>query len=130
MFLFSPWVDLRNHSATHRTNAATDSLLNTRLLDEAVLRYALQRRRDDVRLSPLLASMAGLPPCLIVASANEILLDDALVLRDKLQSAGIPVDYVQWAHAPHAFPVLARWLPEARAALERTARFIRQHAAS
>jgi len=74
--------------------------------------------------------MAGLPPCLIVASAKEILLEDAAVLRDKLQSSGIAVDYVQWAQTPHAFAVLARWLPEARAALERTALFIRQHAAS
>jgi acetyl esterase/lipase len=130
MFLFSPWVDLRNDSATHRSNAATDAMLNTRLLDEAVQRYAQQRRRDDARLSPLLGSMTGLPPCLIVASAKEILLNDAVDLRDKLQSSGIAVDYVQWSHTPHAFPVLARWLPEARAALDRTALFIQKHAAS
>lgn len=74
--------------------------------------------------------MTGLPPCLIVASAKEILLNDAVDLRDKLQSSGIAVDYVQWSHTPHAFPVLARWLPEARAALDRTALFIQKHAAS
>ena len=130
LFLFSPWLDLRNNSITHSTNAAADAMLNTQMLDEAVKRYAPDMARDDVRLSPLLGSMTGLPPCLIVASANEILLDDAMALREKLQDSGIPVDCVQWAQAPHAFPVLARWLPEGRAALEHTARFICQHAAS
>ncbi len=126
LILFSPWLDLQNSSPSHSANAATDALLNTQLLDEAVERYAPHVARHDARLSPLLGSVAGLPPCLIVASATEILLHDAVSLRDKLQNSGIEVDYLEWPNTPHAFPVFARWLPEAREALRRTARFIRR----
>jgi acetyl esterase/lipase len=62
-----------------------------------------------------------------VASATEILQDDALSLREKLQQSGVQVHYLEWTHTPHAFPVMCRWLPEARAALDSTAQFIRQH---
>lgn len=129
LFLFSPWLDLQNKCPSHHANATTDSLLNTQLLDEAAARYAPHIARNDTRLSPLLGSVLGLPPCLIIASATEILLDDALSLRDKLQKSGIKVEYLEWANTPHAFPVFARWLPEAREALKRTARFIRQNVA-
>ena len=127
MFYFSPWLDLRNNSPSHQRNASTDAMLNTPLLDESAQRYAPDMLRGDAKVSPLLGGMTGLPPCLIVASACEVLQDDALLLRDKLQTSGVPVHYQEWRKAPHAFPVLARWLPEARAALDGTAQFIRQH---
>ncbi len=127
MFYFSPWLDLRNNSPSHQRNAANDAMLNTPLLDEAAQRYAPDMLRGDAKVSPLLGGMSGLPPCLIVASAREVLQDDALFLRDKLQTSGVAVLYQESAKAPHAFPVLARWLPEARAALDGTAQFILQH---
>jgi acetyl esterase/lipase len=129
LFLFSPWLDLRNNSPSYQRNAATDAMLNQTLLEESVERYAPNTPRNDVQLSPLLGPVAGLPPCLIVASATEILQNDALSLREKLQQSGVQVRYLEWAHTPHAFPVMARWLPEARAALDSTAQFIRQHLA-
>ena len=129
LFLFSPWLDLRNISPSHQRNAATDALLNQTLLEESVARYAPNTPRDNVRISPILGAVTGLPPCLIVASATEILQDDALTLRDKFQQSGVQVRYLEWAHTPHAFPVMARWLPEARVALDRTAQFIRQQLA-
>ena len=129
LFLFSPWLDLRNSSPSHQRNAATDALLNQTLLEESVARYAPNTPRDNVRISPILGAVTGLPPCLIVASATEILQDDALTLRDKLQQSGVQVRYLEWPYTPHAFPVMARWLPEARVALDRTAQFIRQQLA-
>ena len=127
MFYFSPWLDLRNNSPSHQRNASSDAMLNASLLNESAQSYAPDMLRGHVRVSPLLGGMSGLPPCLIVASACEVLQDDALFLRDKLQTSGVVVGYLESAKAPHAFPVLARWLPEARAALDDTALFIRQH---
>jgi len=127
MFLYSPWLDLQNKSAAHQSNAATDTMLNTQLLDEAVQRYAPGREADDIRLSPLHGVVSGLPPCLIIASAGEILRDDSVALHEKLQRGGVPVELLQWPHTPHAFPVWARWVPEAKAAIESTSRFIRRY---
>jgi acetyl esterase/lipase len=70
------------------------------------------------------SNLVGLQPCLTVVSLSEILRDDALRLHDKLQTLGISSTCLQWKHTPHAFPVMARLLPEARDALRQTADFI------
>ena len=125
-FLFSPWLDLQNDSPTCRSNASRDTMLSPQLLDEAVALYAPQTARDDPRLSPLRGDLSGLPPCLIIASKNEVLQHDSQELQARLRAQGGHAEYLEWARTPHAFPVLARHLPEGRAALDKTAAFIRQ----
>ena len=126
LVLFSPWLDLTGHSPSRQANAASDVMLSQQVLDEAVALYAPGLPLDDARLSPLFGPLAGLPPCLMVASSAEILIDDARRLKQLLLAAGGQVELLEWANTPHAFPVMARYLPEGRAALDQTARFIRQ----
>jgi len=129
LVLFSPWLDLTDRSPSRLANAATDVMLSQPLLDEAAALYAPGLALDDVRLSPLFGPLAGLPPCLLIASRAEILIDDARRLQQQMLAAGGEVELLEWANTPHAFPVLARYLPEGRAALDQTARFIWQHLA-
>ena len=126
LVLFSPWLDLTGHSPSRQANAASDVMLSQQVLDEAAALYAPGLPLDDARLSPLFGPLAGLPPCLMVASSAEILIDDARRLKQLLLAAGGLVELLEWANTPHAFPVMARYLPEGRAALDQTARFIRQ----
>ena len=126
LVLFSPWLDLTGHSPSRQANAASDVMLSQQVLDEAVALYAPGLPLEDARLSPLFGPLAGLPPCLMVASSAEILIDDARRLKQLLLAAGGLVELLEWANTPHAFPVMARYLPEGRAALNQTARFIRQ----
>ena len=74
----------------------------------------------------LRGDLSGLPPCLIIASKNEVLQHDSQELQARLRAQGGHAEYLEWARTPHAFPVLARHLPEGRAALDKTAAFIRQ----
>ena len=126
LVLFSPWLDLTGHSPSRQANAASDVMLSQQVLDEAAALYAPGMALDDARLSPLFGPLAGLPPCLLVASCAEILIDDARRLQQRMTAAGGRVELLEWANTPHAFPVMARYLPEGRAALDQTARFIRQ----
>ena len=126
LVLFSPWLDLTDRSPSRQANAASDVMLSQQVLDEAAALYASGLPLDDARLSPLFGPLAGLPPCLMVASSAEILIDDARRLKQLLLAAGGQVELLEWANTPHAFPVMARYLPEGRAALDQTARFIRQ----
>jgi acetyl esterase/lipase len=126
LVLFSPWLDLTDQSPSRHANATTDVMLSQPLLDEAAALYAPGMALDDARLSPLFGPMAGLPPCLLVASRAEILIDDARRLQQQMLAAGGQIELLEWANTPHAFPVMARYLPEGRAALDQTARFIRQ----
>ena len=99
-------------------------MLHRQLLVDALAMYAPHVPAHDARISPLLGNLAGLPPCLTVVSQTEILRDDALGLHQKLQSLGNRSTCLQWKHTPHAFPVMARLLPEARDALRQTADFM------
>ncbi len=129
LLLFSPWLDLTGHSPSRLANAASDVMLSQQVLDEAAALYAPGMALDDARLSPLFGPLAGLPPCLLVASRAEILIEDARRLQQQMLAAGGQVELLEWGHTPHAFPVMARYLPEGRAALDQAARFIRQRMA-
>ncbi|MCX7224114.1 MAG: alpha/beta hydrolase [Burkholderiales bacterium] len=126
LVLFSPWLDLTDRSPSRQANAASDVMLSQQVLDEAAALYAPGMALDDARLSPLFGPLAGLPPCLLVASRAEILIEDTRRLQQQMLAAGGKVELLEWANTPHSFPVMARYLPEGRAALDQAAQFIRQ----
>jgi epsilon-lactone hydrolase len=74
--------------------------------------------------SPLYADLTGLPPLQIFVSSSETLLDDSLRLAEKAKSDGVPVDLQVRRNLPHVWPIFVESLPEAREALQLTARFI------
>ncbi len=125
--MFSPWLDLSHSSASFNANAKSDVLLNKTLLDESVAMYAPQLPVDDPQISPIFGSVADLPPLLIIASKCEVLLDDATRLHEKIKLAGGDSSYLEWEKAPHAFPAMSKFLPEARYALDQSASFLARH---
>lgn len=124
LVLFSPWLDLTHQGESITTNQDKDAMLHRNLLVDAVAMYAPRTPPSDAKISPLLGNLSGLPPTLTVVSLSEILRDDALRLHRGLQAAGGQSICLQWKHTPHAFPVMARLLPEARDALRQTAGFM------
>ncbi len=124
LVLFSPWLDLTHQGDSIASNEAKDAMLHRQLLVDALAMYAPTALASNPKISPLLGSLSGLPPTLTVVSLSEILRDDALRLHQQLQAAGGDSTCLQWKHTPHAFPVMARLLPEARDALRQTAGFM------
>ena len=125
--LFSPWLDFKYSSVAFAENKAKDVLLNQTILSESAAMYAAGHPLDDSKISPLEGSVADLSPCLIIASRVEVLRDDSRRLRDSLEAAGGNVTYREWKNVPHAFPVLCKFLPEAKQALKDCADFISTH---
>ena len=82
----------------------------------------------DPRVSPLLASTFDrLPPALIFSGECDALRDDGRLYRDALQSAGVPVDYVEILGMVHGFIEMAGVLNTAVEASERAGAFLRQN---
>jgi acetyl esterase/lipase len=84
--------------------------------------------RADARhplVSPLHADLAGLPPTLIQVGTDEILLGDSRRLRERLESAGVAVNYEEYPRRWHVFQANAGVLADADRALDSVARFIR-----
>ena len=82
----SPWVDLTLSGETYKTNRDTDPSLT-----EKQLRFYAQCYAQDLQdplVSPLFADLSMMPPSLILAGGDEIMLSDAEDLHTALLKAG------------------------------------------
>ena len=82
----SPWVDLTGSGASYETNRDNDPSLTQELLEFYAKCYTTEP--TDPLCSPVLGDLTGLPPSLLFAGGDEILLDDARTLHDRLRKAG------------------------------------------
>jgi epsilon-lactone hydrolase len=79
---------------------------------------------DDPRLSPVFALLDELPPVLLLAGSDEAWRDDSLRLAERLVANGVSVDLDVATGMWHVWPMWGSF-PEAAAALERVAVFVR-----
>ena len=82
----SPWVDLTGCGASYETNRDNDPSLTQELLEFYSKCYT--QDPTDPLCSPVRGDLTGLPPSLLFAGGDEILLDDARTLHDRLKAAG------------------------------------------
>ncbi|MBW2243914.1 MAG: alpha/beta hydrolase [Deltaproteobacteria bacterium] len=79
-----------------------------------------QRRHPDV--SPLYASLTGMPPALFTVGTLDPLLDDSLFMASRWEAAGSPAELAIYPGGIHAFNMLP--LPLAEQANERCRQFV------
>jgi acetyl esterase/lipase len=79
---------------------------------------------NDPTLSPINASVAGLPPVHLNVGTKDFFLHDVRRLRKVLRDAGVPVDYIEQEGAEHVYPLRIR-TPQARWAIAQQARWLR-----
>ena len=89
--------------------------------------YLSGARQDpaDPRVSPLLASLEGLPPVFMNAAGLDPLRDDSLMLAQKLAQAGVPCQLKVVEGVVHGFMQMSSELPEALTAFRDAAAFTR-----
>jgi monoterpene epsilon-lactone hydrolase len=110
----SPWVDLTQSSSSHRSKADVDPLVTSAGLDLMAESYLDGEDARTELASPLFAAdLSGLPPVLIEVGEQEILLDDATGLADRLRDAGGAVTFTLWPELIHVFQAFpASVIPE------------------
>lgn len=123
-FAFCPFTDVTFSGASVRENARTDHFFPGNRVGDLAARILGDTPPDDPRLSPLFARFPNCPPVLLQASKTEILRDDATRMADALRQQGAKVSLQLWDNAPHVWHLADGWWPEARAALQNTARFL------
>ena len=123
--LYSPWVDLTCELSTERDPSAPDPYLSPVMAREAGRHYVGQSDFTDPRLSLLTRTWGpSLPPFLIQVGGAEMLRTEAERLAQLLTDAGADCELQVWPGQMHVFQLLHRFLPESRAAMQETARFI------
>lgn len=89
-FLLSPSIDLTFSGNSIETNAFLDPLVSLAVLKHYAELYACGKELGSPEISPLFAELVELPPILVMVDDQEILLDDAIRLVQKItSSAGI-----------------------------------------
>lgn len=129
----SPSTDSTFGSPSLRAKLATDPMLGPVFAPLARFpRFVLlwgswlqtRIRPADPIVSPLHGDLSGLPPLLIQASRDEMLIDDARRYTNRARAAGSPVRLQTWPGMVHVWQIFDPDLTEARDAFERIAEFL------
>ncbi len=80
--------------------------------------------RRDPRVSPLDASLEGLPPALVITAEHDVLRSEGLRYAQSLADAGVSVETLDAQGMIHGYVSMPGLVPEADAALERIAAFV------
>jgi len=125
---FSPSFDASRSGESMKTKAGVDPIFTPENLSHTGAMYMASASPEHPWLSPAIhADLRGLPPMLLQAGTNELLLDDATRLATRARDAGVDVILDITADAPHVFQAYVGALDEADQALERAALFISQN---
>jgi acetyl esterase/lipase len=122
----SPWTDMTSTSDSLTANSERDSMFVGEDIERYASVYLGDHSRNDPLASPLLADLSGLPPLLIQVGRDEVLLDDARKLHEKVIAAGGSSELHIYDDVPHGWHYGAPFVPETRHALRQVAEFIRQ----
>ena len=125
--LMSPSVDL-GEPGGHGEEAGTDLWLTREHLRQWFRHYVGQADPAHPLVSPVHASLAGLPPFLLLAGADELLLEEGRRMVDRALSAGVDARLLVGDGMQHDWPLTLPWLPESRHAWEVIASFVDEHA--
>jgi len=105
LILISPWTDLTLSGPSMVENAASDSMLSTRILTRMRAAYLGPQEPADRRASPLFDPNTHLPPTLLIYSDSEVLRDDSTRLAENLRLGGTAVTERAYRGKPHVFPL-------------------------
>jgi monoterpene epsilon-lactone hydrolase len=121
--LLSPWTDLTVSGQSVEGNSRKDLWLTREHLERWASYYVGGADARSPYLSPVFANLSALPPLLLLVGEDELLLDDALRVRDA-KSARTAVNVLIGKGMQHNWPLTLPWLDESRLAWEVMGRFL------
>jgi epsilon-lactone hydrolase len=122
--VLSPWTDLALTGQSLTEYGCSDPMVAVELMPRAVEVYLAGADPRSPYASPLYGDPADLPPTLIYVGGDEALRDDAVRMAERLRSGGCEVELEVWPRMFHVWPMFARILPEARAAIAAIGAFL------
>ena len=125
--LISPWINLDCNHLSHAGNQDKDPMLSRDILRKTAALYT-DKPLSHPLISPIRNDFTGITPVLIQAGENEILLDDSRLLAEKLKAAGAFSELEIWEDMFHVWHYFAKYLSEARQAIQGIGNFVRRHA--
>ncbi|MBX3210030.1 MAG: alpha/beta hydrolase [Labilithrix sp.] len=125
----SPWVDLGCSGGSFEENARYDFVGKEHCL-LAAGHYLAGKDSANPELSPLFASLSGLPRLLVQAGSLETLVDQIRVFATSAREAGVALTFSEYSDMVHVWHLLRAVTPEAKRAIDEAGSFIREHTGS
>jgi epsilon-lactone hydrolase len=125
--LLSPWTDLTISGKSIDANHGRDLWFTRRHLEAWARYYVGGADGRSPYVSPVFADLAGLPPLLLFAGEDELLLDDSERVVDSARERGTAAAMVIGRGMQHDWPLTLPWLEESRMAWNAIQRFVEEH---
>ena len=122
--LMSPTVDLTSSGASMTERVDQDPLSTPDMLRQFAADYLAGADPRTPLASPLFASLAGLPPLLVLVGTSDLLLSDSERLAAAADRAGVDVTLKIGEGLPHVYPLMLG-TPEAAEATDEIGKFLR-----
>jgi epsilon-lactone hydrolase len=122
--LMSPTVDLTSSGASMTERVDQDPISTPAMLRQFASDYLAGADPRTPLASPLFASLAGLPPLLVLVGTADLLLSDSERLAAAADQAGVDVTLEIGEGLPHVYPLMLG-TPEATEATEKIGKFLR-----
>lgn len=132
IILSSPWADIAQEGKSYSINVQKDAFFglptaNMKPRYPIPILYAGEHDLYDPYLSPLYGDYTDMPPMLIQAGADEVLLSDSEVVAKKAKQAGVDVMLLTYEGMYHAFYIVTPQFKEGRQAWTEIENFIKNH---
>jgi monoterpene epsilon-lactone hydrolase len=122
--LMSPTVDLTSSGASMSERVDQDPISTPAMLRQFASDYLAGADPRTPLASPLFASLAGLPPLLVLVGTADLLLSDSERLAAAADQAGVDVTLEIGEGLPHVYPLMLG-TPEAAEATDEIGKFLR-----
>jgi acetyl esterase/lipase len=122
----SPWAGWDTSAKTYDTNAHRDAIV-TRDTTNVLGSLFIGEKGDPKHplANPLYTDYAGFPPIYITVGDAEALLDDSRRIAQRAREAGVEVKIDEYPDMQHVFQFMAGAAPEADAAVQEMARWVK-----
>lgn len=117
LLLLSPMTDPLSQGDTHRSLAKADPMITTAWLNMGWRFYQCPAGTPET--NPLTHDLSGLPPMLVQAGSEEVLLSDIKALVARAQQHGVACHMELQMGVWHVYQLQAFFLQSARSAIER-----------
>ncbi len=125
--LLSPWTDLTASGRSVDANHGKDLWFTRRHLEVWATHYAGDADVRSPYVSAVFGDLSRLPPLLLLAAENELLLDDARRIHDLSTRAGGDSELLVGMGMQHDWPLTLPWLEESKHAWRAMRRFVEGH---
>jgi len=122
--LISAWTDLAATGSSLKSRNEKDPWFDADEIAPMARNYHQDTDPRHPLVSPLYASLNGLPPLMLQVGDHEILLNDSTRVAEKAREAGVDVTLRVWPGMWHVWHFFVGRMPEAKQAILEMAAFI------